>query len=369
MNKCIFYLPYKLDKLAAGARMLRPRKMMQAFRDIGYKVYVIEGVSSERRKKIKKIKARIRSGERYDFMYTESHTEPTLLTDPHHMPTHPFLDFGFFEFVRKQGIPIGLFYCDIYWKFAAYGSDLPAWKRKAALLSYRYDIMQYKRLLSAFFVPDKKMCNYLEEKTLTDISSELPPGADDIRVERINAKAHFSEKEPLCLFYVGGLGSHYQILEFVKAVVSVKECELVICCREPEWKKEEPTFKPYLCDRIKVVHKASDELKPFYEKADICSLMFMRDEYIDMAKPFKAYEYLAYEIPVLSTKGTAIGDFVESNDIGWSIPFEADQIAEILRYVIANPVVLEKKRKNCINTKRENLWKSRTRQVADVLTQ
>ena len=69
MKKCIFYLPYKLDKNAASARMLRPRKMIQAFQDIGYDVFVISGVSCERRKLIRTVKHTIRNGEKYDFMY------------------------------------------------------------------------------------------------------------------------------------------------------------------------------------------------------------------------------------------------------------------------------------------------------------
>ena len=97
MKKCIFYLPYKLDEDAMGARMMRPRKMIQAFTDIGYEVAIITGTSLERRPLIRKIKNKIKEGERFDFMYTEAHTEPTLLTDPHHLPTHPFLDFGFFK--------------------------------------------------------------------------------------------------------------------------------------------------------------------------------------------------------------------------------------------------------------------------------
>ena len=183
-KRCIFYLPYKLDADGKGARMLRPRKMIQAFEDIGYKVSVIEGVSSVRRKKIKEIKRKIRHGQKYDFMYTESHTEPTLLTDPNHLPTHPFLDYGFFSFVRKHGIKIGLFYCDIYWKFDNYGLELPKWKKQGALWSYRYDIRQYKKYLSKFYIADRKICSYLKEDKLTAIARELPPGAENISVPR-----------------------------------------------------------------------------------------------------------------------------------------------------------------------------------------
>ena len=35
MRKCIFYLPYRLEQ-GSGARMVRPRKMVEAFRAVGY---------------------------------------------------------------------------------------------------------------------------------------------------------------------------------------------------------------------------------------------------------------------------------------------------------------------------------------------
>ena len=106
MKQCIFYLPYKLEEHGAGARMMRPRKMAQAFRDIGYEVAMISGVSSSRRKQIHDVKKRIAAGEKFDFLYMEASTEPTLLTDPGHLPTHPFLDYGFLEYVRKhESIP------------------------------------------------------------------------------------------------------------------------------------------------------------------------------------------------------------------------------------------------------------------------
>ena len=113
-----------------------------------------------------------------------------------------------------------------------------------------------------------------------------------------------------------------------------------------------------------MIHKNNSELEPFYSRADICSLLFKKDEYREMAKPFKAYEYLAHEIPSLSTKGTAIGAFVEDNNIGWNIDFNADKIAETLNSIINDPAELEEKKQNCKLVKKVNLWTSRAQQVA-----
>ncbi len=364
MSKCIFYLPYKLDKSGKGARMLRPRKMIQAFEAIGYDVFVIEGWSAERRKKIAQVKKDILNGVKYDFVYSESSTEPTLLTDPSHLPTHPFLDFGFFKFARKHGIKIGLFYCDIYWKFSTYGEGLPAWKKKAALMNYRYDVKQYKKTLDVIYVPDMKMCNYLNEPSLKAIAKELPPGADDIVIEKRDPGKRDFSKNPLTIFYVGGIGSHYRINELMKAVHEADDTKLILCCRETEWEKEKAVYEPYLDNKIEVVHKSSHELEPYYRDADICSLLFMSDEYRGMAKPFKAYEYLAHEVPVISTKGTAIGEFVEKNAIGWNIDFDAAEIRNVLDAVRKDPSVLDTIRENCSRVKRENLWTCRAETVA-----
>ena len=300
-------------------------------------------------------------------MYTEAHTEPTLLTDPLHLPTHPFLDFGFFKYVKANGIKIGLFYPDIYWKFDTYGTELPQWKKQGALLCYKYDIKQYQNLLAKFYVSDLKVCEYLCNDRLSTIASELPPGAEALQLEKRDYENRDFTKEALKLFYVGGLGSHYQIVELVKAVHAVRNCELTVCCREAEWEKEKTGFAPYIDRRIHIIHKSGNELEEFYRTADICSLMFRPDIYIEMAKPFKAYEYLAHELPVLSTKNTNIGSFVETNGIGWNIEYKASVIADTLQDIINNPAEIVQKSKNCAIAKNKNLWTSRAKQVADDL--
>ena len=234
-------------------------------------------------------------------------------------------------------------------------------------MCYRHDIRQYIKLLSRFYLPDLKMCEYLNEPALTQIARELPPGADDIHVQKNGNDLSDDAARPLRLFYVGGLGSQYQIAELVKAVFQTENCELVICCREKEWEREKTNFQPYMCDRVKIIHKNSDELQPYFDAADVCSLLFQPGQYIAFAKPFKAYEYLANEIPVMATEGTAIGRFVEKNDIGWCIPFTAEAIRATMERLIAHPEEIAEKRKNCGAVKGENLWKTRAQTVADEL--
>ena len=364
MKQCIFYLPYKLEEHGAGARMMRPRKMAQAFRDIGYEVAMISGVSSSRRKQIHDVKKRIAAGEKFDFLYMEASTEPTLLTDPGHLPTHPFLDYGFLEYVRKQGIPIGLFYSDLFWKYDGYGEGLPGWKKKSALMCYGHDIRQYEKLLDRFYVPDVKTFSaVIGSEKLTGMMTELSPGAENLAVTPREPGQRDFLKDPLTVFYVGGLGGNYQIAELIRAIHDSENVRLILCCRETEWEREKPGFAEFLCDRIEVIHKSGDELAPYYDAADIGSLLFKRGSYIDMAKPFKAYEYLGHELPVMSTKGTAMGNFVERYGIGWNIAYSAKAIQRVFREIYEDPALLSQMRRNCRDAKAENLWTCRAEQV------
>ena len=363
MKSCIFYLPYELDPIGNRARMLRPRKMIQAFEDIGYEVYVIQGYSDERRKKIQEIKDLIKNGTKFSFMYSEANTEPTLLTDPNHLPTHPFLDFGFFKYIRKQGIPIGLFYGDIFWKFDTYGTHLSPIKRWVAKRFYEYDIIEYRKYLSKLYLPDLEMLDFLHETKLRPIAEELPPGADNLSCEvSINLHRDFSEK-PLQLFYVGGIGGTYQNIELIRAASEMENVEMTICCRKDDWQKQKDTISPYLNDSIHIIHESSAALDPYYAQADICCLLFEPSVYMRFAKPFKAFEYLGHERPIVATRGTSLGTFVQKEDIGWTIDYAYESIRSFLNNILSNPADLTKKTNNAHQAKKNNLWISRAEQV------
>lgn len=108
-KRCIVHIPNHIEKSGKSGSNIRPIKMKQAFEENGYLVEYISGYGTERKVQINKIKRNIRNGIKYDFLYSESSTMPTLLTEKNHLPRYPFLDFSFFKFCKKNGIKIGLF--------------------------------------------------------------------------------------------------------------------------------------------------------------------------------------------------------------------------------------------------------------------
>ena len=369
-DKCVFYLPYELDEKADGARMLRPRKMLQAFKNIGFDVFEIIGFSPERKKLIKQLKSEINAGAKYSFMYAETATTPLLLTDLHHYPLHPFMDYGFFKFLRKHGVKTSLFLCDIYWRLEEYGTDMPLWKKFAALKFYHYDIWQFSRHLDKFYLPSLKMLEYLTPPArLCEIAAELPPACENLKVPERDYSVRDFTKDPLKIFYVGGMDkTHYYFLELAKAVSMTENCKLTICCRPEEWEKVREDYAPYMCGRIHVVHKTAGELGQFYAEADLCSLIFATTQMRLFARPVKAFEYLAHEIPVLCIKGHAATKFVEETGTGWSMDYSAEDISRTLKHIISHPEELAQKRCACHQAKARNLWTSRAEQVASDLT-
>ena len=71
MPNCIFHIPFKIDEDWPSASQIRPIRMLNAFKSIGYNVDIVMGYGKERKNNIQKIKDKIRSGVKYDFMRSE----------------------------------------------------------------------------------------------------------------------------------------------------------------------------------------------------------------------------------------------------------------------------------------------------------
>lgn len=366
-KRCIFHIPNAVNPNGISGSQVRPMKLWKAFEAIGYTVDAVMGDNAQRKVLIKAIKENIRNGILYDFLYSESSTMPTLLTDKSHLPTHPFMDFGLMKFCRANGIKVGLFYRDIYWKFADYKALVPWYQRAVTLPMYKYDLTRYNKDLDRLYLPSMRMKKYIEDAVHTQID-ELPPGADYNEDNIQRRKQYFAEevKQNLELFYVGGVseqGGIYDLTMLVKILKNKKNVHLTICCRENEWLKNKKYYEEYLTDRISIVHKSGKELQVFYLKSDICMCYFPSGGYRDMAMPIKVFEYLSYVTPMIITKGCVAGTFVEKNDIGWSVEYKEQAIETCIDEILANRADIIKKHENAVRCLEANTWLQRARKI------
>ncbi|MFV5350674.1 hypothetical protein VXO87_08965 [Acinetobacter baumannii] len=359
MKKIIFHCPFSLNPDAISASGIRPLKMLQAFESLGYNIDVVSGDSFNRKKVIKEIIKNIKNGEKYDFVYSESSTMPTALTDTHHLPLHPFMDFNFFRFLKKNNVKIGLFYRDIHWKFDHYGLGLPWYKKQLALFFYYFDLKSYNKYIDVLYLPSLEMGKYIDFVDTSKFKA-LPP-AHDIPSTRESMVVN----ENLKLLYVGGIGEGYKLYKLFDALRLMPEIQLTVCTRELDWSNVKSDYGN-IPENIIIVHESAGGLDELYLKSDIGILFVEPKSYWNFAVPFKLYEYIGRNKPIICCNNTLVGTIVHSNNIGWSIDYSVDALVELLTSLQAKDVT--EKTKNISEFSLTQTWRSRAEKVSHDLS-
>lgn len=359
MNKkhIIFHIPIEILATRHSASQIRPLQMINAFRENGYVVDIVAGQISERKKKIAIIKHKIKSGVKYDFLYAESSTMPTLLTESHHLPLHPFVDFDFFSFCKSKNIKIGLFYRDIYWCFEEYGNDL---KKKIAKLFYKYDLNKYNKLLDILFIPSLEMLEYIPFKIKVPTYS-LPPGVPILEEDNytmINSKT-------IEILYVGGIGGHYNLKKIISVISNLENIHLTICCRKEDWIIEKKDYEHLLNDNISIVHKFGNELHKYYKNADLFCLFVEPQVYWNFCVPYKLFESIGYNCPILASEGTWVAKFCKKNKLGITCKYDVENLKELLSTVNRKEILTMKNKINDFALL--NTWQKRCEEISKLL--
>lgn len=361
----IFHHPLPLNNNAKSASGIRPIKMLSAFKDLGCRVDLVTGYSDERKRCIRNIMDNVSDGVVYNFVYSESSTMPTILSDTHHLPLNPLLDYGFFLFCKKNNIPISLFYRDIYWAFDNYGDGINSIKSAMAKLAYRFDLWVYQKTVTKLYLPSLEMGDYVPYVSSNRFSA-LPPGHVSPKATR--QPVPDLRRRPLKLFYVGGMSSHYQMHELFIAITRLPSIELTICTRESEWISVRHEY-PDLTSNIRIVHLSGVEMEEYLQSCDIAVLFVKPQEYREFASPVKLYEYVGFQKPIIASEGTLAGRFVKENGIGWSLPYNIDSISVLLQTLVNNPDIFESIYDNLQQVAPLHSWKSRAEQVIKDLSQ
>lgn len=359
-KRCIFHIPNHIDLNGSSGSNVRPMKMLKAFQEIGYDVDYIMGYGKERKQKINKIKENINKGIQYDFMYSESSTMPTLLTEKNHLPLYPNLDFGFMNFCKRHGIKIGLFYRDIQWKFDIYKKNVAWYKKCISIPMYRYDLYKYGKILDKFYLTSPAVSVHLREyPDLLKRMDSLPPGCEKIDITDEKRKIG----KCLKIFYVGGVSRIYDMTLFLKVVSRMPDIELVLCCKEKEWKENKDRYKKYLTSNIKIVHEMGEGLEKYYRWTDMCCAFAGKGVYMSMAMPIKVFEYLGHAKPIIGTADTEAGRFIEKNEIGWSVPYDETALRERIELILKSPAEFYAIKENLNKVREKNLWTVRAAKV------
>ena len=375
----VFHTPYPIQDRPIAASALRPKKMRQAFIDAGYDVIDVTGFAKQRRQRMKKLFARMDVGLVIDFVYSERATIPNSFTEPKHLPLHLLLDRVFFRGMKKRGVPVGVFYRDVYWAFPEYVKNVGRIISVPMKMLYRWDLDGYARYLEIIFVPSLPYWGHVQEEVrnlptvpveddqqLSELPRvlELPPAADFAELP-VHALA---PDERLHIFYVGGLDHHLYDLSLLIEVVSNRDdVQLTLCVPRQAWESFTADSDLKFGSNVEVVHALGEELDQYYERAHICSIYMPPEEYRDFAVPVKMYEYLAHSRPVFATQGSLAASFLEKGGMGWSVPFTAPALEAFLDSIRADPSALLNRAEAARTFGMHNGWTHRAREAADAL--
>ena len=359
-KKCIFHYPMPFDYEKKNGSSLRPISMLEAFKECGYDVDVISGDGNERKANMQKVKKNIKNGIKYDFLYSESLTQPTLLAEKDHVPRHPFLDFEFFKFCKRNNTLVFLYYRDMHWKFIQYKKSVAWYKKIITLPLYRYDLYQYFKNVDILYCPTIKFVEYGLNKFNV---KALPPGCN------INSKVtkykmnRVKTDNNINVFYVGGVSGIYDISLFLKGMMLCDRVSLTICTPQDHWDANKEYLLKWMNKRVKVIHKNSNQLEKYYKDADVSLFCKAQDLYTDMAIPIKTKETLGYGTPIIVSDNLAVAKDVKEGDYGWVVKPDPQAIKDLLEYLCNNPNEINEKTYHAIQAANYNTWKARAEQV------
>lgn len=377
----IFHYPLPLPTSLSSGSKVRPIKMLQAFRAMGYTVHVISGGSEERTRSFQHIQELAASGTDFAFLYCELPGPPLLWLN--RQERNRFIDFRVLVWCRKNKIPIGLFYRDVHWRFNSIFKTAVAQPKRSIVRSlFRVEWVAIQRLVQHLFLPSREMARYLPTTWPEDQFYALPPGTENPDPDNIShrgasenissggATVNEIEQRKLNLFYVGGITPPlYDLLPFIQAVQQLHFVNLTICCREAEWNQSKDYYKCiHKSHQVQIVHVEGESLNQYYQLADIFSMVLAAHPYLTFAMPVKIFESLGHTVPLLvSSETTVVARFVEAEQIGW-VTTTQEEICEQLEFLHRNRHIIEEKRSHIEIVRKKHTWQSRAKKVAHVLS-
>ncbi|AYF38044.1 glycosyltransferase family 4 protein [Ethanoligenens harbinense] len=332
---------------------VRPQRMAQAFGKLGYAVTVLSGLQNRKRQRWLRVWRvwRTLRDDLPDFCYVEP-------------PSGPFFNLCDHLLLLRlwaNGVPIGLFYRDAYWKFADWWG-VKGFKRWGLTLMHRFDLIVFRITCTVLFFPTQSMADLFAFPR----KAVLPPAGMECSVP-----PHPPAGKAL---YVGGVSHFYGTDMLLGAFAILNEelrrpVHLTVVCRKKEMGD---FFEPYLGrEWLTVLHLSGDAaLAPLYAQSDVALYPSRPDRYMDFCMPVKLFEYLSRALPVVCTDCTEAAAFVRENGVGVVTPYNPREYALAVAALFDDPDGLQAMRAHCAEVLRtKHLWRHRAAQAAKIILQ
>lgn len=353
--KLLYITFISLEDIPTSGSSVRPQKMRNAFKETGHEVVIIDGMNnnlSARKNAVKRVKKLIKT-----WVPEACYIEP---------PSGPMFYYGdvqLIKFLHKKRVPISIFYRDAYWKYPEFAKERTQSfvEKLKSIIIRRMQIHQwnvFRKYIDIIYFPSKMMAKEFD----CPHKDVLPPGGF---VPEFKEKAGLSD--PIQFIFVGGAAQNYGTYLTISAFDKVNEdsikAKVFYICPEEQWNSLGIDKEKYK-DWLEIIHTSGDEnLKPYYEKADLALLTAPRSFYRDFAVPIKIYEYMSYLKPVLVTNCTETERIVKDNHIGWVVEDSTEAVAAKVEYLCEHTDEVLEVRAGMERVRSNNLWASRAQKV------
>ncbi|MGN1323688.1 MAG: glycosyltransferase [Bacilli bacterium] len=354
-NKTVLYISYvNMHNFGSGSSV-RPILMYKAFLQSGFEVIYIEKEASfaNKKERIKDIN-RIKKWLDYnipDFCYIESPGDPIILKE----------DRKLIKYIKRKNIKIAYFYRDAYYKVGKkflYDNINFFSKKNIRYLIYKFlywkDELLLRRYVDIVYFPSICMAKYFKFKNI----GTLPP-AGFITNCTYNVENKY-------LIYVGGISNRYGVhllLDSLNIINKKQYIPLILVCREKEVKNIPSEY--INVKWLRIVHASGqDQLISLYRQAKMALIPILPNEYNNFAVPVKLYEYMSYNLPIVSTNLTEVSKVIKKYDIGLVCTDDANEFAKSILTLYNDKNLLKKFSDNAKNALLlENLWLHRVSKI------
>ncbi len=342
---------------ASTGSAVRPRRMYDAFQELGHNVKLISGKQNDyraRKKAAVTVKEYLKVGHP-DICYIEPPSGPFFFRSDRKM----------IKDVKNEGIPIGLFYRDLYWKFEERMFRNRKLTVSQIIKSYivrfmqRRDYRLFKRNITRFYLPSESVNRYMNFDNYTVLQPGCVP---------YNCKS--KQSKDIVAIYVGGATTRYGIELLLKTWKNIPDVKLNIVCPKEQWKSWVESNAEYMELQTNIeVHHLSDgpELEELYSRANFALIPIIKTEYNDLAVPIKLYEYVSRNLPVVITNCEEMKLIVEKYNVGIVSCDNVKDFSEAVNKMILTLKDGNKYEENLLVMKEKNMWNVRAKTVIDEL--
>jgi glycosyltransferase involved in cell wall biosynthesis len=87
---------------------------------------------------------------------------------------------------------------------------------------------------------------------------------------------------------------------------------------------------------------------------------------LDLAAPYKIFESVAYNLPIVTFEGTEAARLIEAEGFGWVVKDSAELVS-LIAQLRATPAMLHEKRLELRDLAKKHSWVNRALSVAEAL--